>query len=227
MLRKVRGTAARQDTISVPWSTLLATGGQHGDAALAGALSRALCWVAGRGNKHAGPRPGSSKPLILCLVASDDVPRQYVPIMNAIFAAQRHEVSWHALLHDRLDADPPCARVHQVIIDACILGANDSALLQQAAHLTGGTYFKPPDLSSTLQHLLQSFAVDTTCRQWLQPPALLGVDFRAACFCHKRPCDMVYVCSVCMSIFCEQVADCSTCGTLFKKAAPKVGGLPP
>jgi transcription initiation factor TFIIH subunit 3 len=41
------------------------------------------------------------------------------------------------------------------------------------------------------------------------------VDFRAACFCHRRVVDQGYVCSICLSIFCEVPPDatCLTCGT--------------
>ena len=34
------------------------------------------------------------------------------------------------------------------------------------------------------------------------------VDFRAACFCHKRIIDMGYVCSVCLSSMCVFVCVC-------------------
>ena len=41
------------------------------------------------------------------------------------------------------------------------------------------------------------------------------MDFRAACFCHRRIVDVGFVCSICLSIFCEPVADgtCLTCGS--------------
>lgn len=32
------------------------------------------------------------------------------------------------------------------------------------------------------------------------------------CFCHKNTIDMGYICSVCLSIFCEHHKKCSTCG---------------
>lgn len=60
------------------------------------------------------------------------MPAQYIPTMNAIFAAQR------------------CG----VLIDACYLGASQSAFLQQAAHLTGGLYLRPARPAGLLQYLL-------------------------------------------------------------------------
>jgi transcription initiation factor TFIIH subunit 3 len=49
----------------------------------------------------------------------------------------------------------------------------------------------------------------------LNSPSAETVDFRAACFCHRRVVDTGYVCSVCLSIFCEvpEEAECLTCGT--------------
>ena len=44
------------------------------------------------------------------------------------------------------------------------------------------------------------------------------MDFRASCFCHKRSIDQGFVCSVCLSIFCEKCEKCSTCHTTFQVA---------
>ncbi|KZS93953.1 transcription factor Tfb4 [Sistotremastrum niveocremeum HHB9708] len=87
----------------------------------------------------------------------------------------------------------------KVVIDVCKIYGPDTTFLQQAAYLTGGSYIRmcflqPPSVRSLL-------AVPTTDR----------VDFRAACFCHKDIIDAGYVCSVCLSIFCQPVPVCSTC----------------
>ena len=42
----------------------------------------------------------------------------------------------------------------EVVIDACMLGASDSAFLQQAAHLTNGIYLRPKHKDALLQYLL-------------------------------------------------------------------------
>ena len=58
---------------------------------------------------------------IVCAVGSPDVPSQHVALMNATFGARKAGV----------------------LIDACMLGHAESAFLQQAAHITGGTYARP------------------------------------------------------------------------------------
>ncbi|KAH9563374.1 hypothetical protein CY35_05G122500 [Sphagnum magellanicum] len=111
----------------------------------------------------------------------------------------------------------------QVPIDACIVGSQHSAFLQQASHITGGIYMKPPQPEGLFQYLTMVFATDLYSRQFLQLPRSAGVDFRASCFCHKRTIDMGFVCSVCLSIFCKHHKACSTCGANFnvKKGGQK------
>lgn len=133
------------------------------------------------------------KPRVLCIAGSADPTEQYVPVMNCLFSAQR--------LGARVDS----LRIASV----------DSPFLQQAAHLTGGAYVRPRKPESVLQHMIARFAPDDVSSKQLRrilPPA---VDFRASCFCHKRPVDIGRVCSACLSIFCEDVSECSTCGTQF------------
>lgn len=56
---------------------------------LSGALSCALCLIHRLKSTTSRSRPVlSSRPRILCLMGSPDVPMQYIPIMNAIFSAQ-------------------------------------------------------------------------------------------------------------------------------------------
>lgn len=49
----------------------------------------------------------------------------------------------------------------------------------------------------------------------LVTPSADSVDFRAACFCHRNVIDTGFVCSICLSIFCEvpEGGECLTCGT--------------
>ena len=71
--------------------------GQEGPA-LAGAISRALCFLHRQqlGRSQAGGQQGlgsrvyqqQRKARILCLHASPDVPAQYIAMMNAVFSAQ-------------------------------------------------------------------------------------------------------------------------------------------
>jgi transcription initiation factor TFIIH subunit 3 len=53
-------------------------------------------------------------------MSSSELPLQYIPTMNAIFAAQAAHIA----------------------LDALVLGPADSAFLQQATHLTGGLYMR-------------------------------------------------------------------------------------
>jgi len=163
---------------------------------------------------------------ILIISTSGDLANQYIPLMNVIFAAQ----------HSRIPID-----IFKL--------AGDSVLLQQASFTTGGIFLAPyssPEavsLSSThtangtavstataptpnpqglLQYLFTAFLPDASARKHLLPPTNISVDFRAACFCHRRVVDVGYVCSVCLSIFCDEgsallVSEnsgmCLTCGT--------------
>ncbi|XP_024522776.1 general transcription and DNA repair factor IIH subunit TFB4 isoform X4 [Selaginella moellendorffii] len=162
---------------------------------LSASLSMALCYIQRALKEKIGP----SKPRMLCLQASPDAPHQYIAIMNAIFSAQRSMVP----------------------IDACMVGAQHSAFLQQAADITGGTYLMPQQADSLLEYLMTIFTVDLHSRQFIQLPRSAGVDFRASCFCHKRTIDMGYICSVCLSIFCKQHKECSTCGSSFASSGTK------
>lgn len=157
---------------------------------LSGSLSMALCYI----QRILRGGPSHPKPRILCLQGSPDGPQQYVAVMNAIFSAQRSMVP----------------------IDSCIVGSQHSAFLQQASHITGGIYLKPQQ-PGLFQYLAMVFATDLHTRRFLQLPRPTGVDFRASCFCHKKTIDMGYVCSVCLSIFCEHSKKCSTCEATFNQ----------
>ncbi|XP_062218052.1 general transcription and DNA repair factor IIH subunit TFB4-like isoform X3 [Phragmites australis] len=170
---------------------------------LSGALSIALCCcldiqrIFRSGTRYPQPR-------ILCLQGSPDGPEQYVAVMNSIFSAQRSMVP----------------------IDSCIVGTEDSAFLQQASYITGGVYLKPQELNGLFQYLAAVFATDLHSRTFMRLPKTLGVDFRASCFCHKKTIDMGYVCSVCLSIFCQNQKKCSTCGSEFSRVMPDLNSMP-
>ena len=71
------------------------------------------------------------------------------------------------------------------------------------------------NVGAALQYLLSCLSADTVTRGMLRVHQPLGVDFRASCFCHKKPLSVGYVCSVCLSIFCKQLPQCAICGTNF------------
>ncbi|KAK3625296.1 RNA polymerase II transcription factor B subunit 4 [Elasticomyces elasticus] len=133
---------------------------------------------------------------ILILSVSGDLSGSYIELMNTIFACQRLSIP--------LD----------------ILKLSGSAtFLQQAADTTGGIYLSlttPVQRAGLLQYLMFAFLPDPAARENLvMPGETEGVDFRAACFCHKRVVDVGFVCSICLSIFCEPLGDgtCLLCGS--------------
>lgn len=101
------------------------------------------------------------------------------------------------------------------MIDSCIL-KEDSSLLQQASNLTNGFYFKIPQISGLLNYLLWLFLPNESTRKILVYPPNAQVDYRAACFCHRKLIDVGYVCSVCLSVFCSFTPICSTCDCNFQ-----------
>lgn len=193
-----------------------------GGSMLADALSCALCHVNRFAPAKDAGSPSALKPRVLVLSCSPDDGAQYRPMMNAVFAAQR------------LGAP----------IDACCLSAVDSAFLQQAAHISGGTCTLPFRTHSSgatakqkgtseqrrlYQHLLSTFLADTETRKLLQQPHRPTLDLRPACFKTRRVVDIGFVCSVCLSIYHptavgkaeRRMTVCETCGTRFKPAAKR------
>ncbi|XP_010082753.1 PREDICTED: general transcription factor IIH subunit 3 isoform X1 [Pterocles gutturalis] len=171
--------------------------GQQTETLLAGSLAKALCFI----NKMSKEVKANQeiKSRILVIKAAEDSALQYMNFMNVIFAAQKQSV----------------------LIDACVLDT-DSGLLQQACDITGGIYLKVPHMPSLLQYLLWVFLPDQEQRSQLVLPPPVHVDYRAACFCHRNLIEIGYVCSVCLSIFCNFSPICSTCETAFKISLPPV-----
>ncbi|XP_029194878.2 general transcription factor IIH subunit 3-like isoform X1 [Acropora millepora] len=161
---------------------------------LASALTMALCYIH-RAEKEC-PVGQKLKSRILVLKAAPDVSTQYMAIMNCIFAAQKSNT----------------------VIDACVLNEH-SGFLQQAADITGGLYLKVPRTLALLQYLLWVFLPEPDVREQLVLPSSLHIDYRAACFCHRQLVDIGFVCSVCLSIYCQFIPLCLTCQTRFKLPA--------
>ncbi|KAL0491622.1 transcription initiation factor TFIIH subunit 3, partial [Acrasis kona] len=161
-------------------------------SSLAGAFSRALCFI----NRLEREKPiGTTlNSRVLAFQVSPDISMQYISIMNAIFSAQKMNVT----------------------LDSCILSTEDSSFLQQASYITGGVYLKPLKQEGLIQYLLSVFIVDKSLRGLVQLPVQATIDFRAACFETKKQIDLGYVCSVCLSIFDQHKWSCSTCGVKFE-----------
>lgn len=153
---------------------------------------------------------GSFKSRILILSVTQDASTQYIPMMNCIFAAQKKGIT----------------------IDVCKLFGKDTVFLQQASYLTSGTYFRLADdedqsksdtasatdmRSSLVQTLLTTYLPSRSMRGVMNLPSLEKIDFRAACFCHRKIVDIGYICSVCLSLFCSPKPSCLTCRSKFPK----------
>jgi transcription initiation factor TFIIH subunit 3 len=153
-------------------------------SAMARSLSQGLCYI----DRRLKDVP-STQARVLLVQADPDAPESYNAIMNCIFSAQKA----------------------QVPVDCCCVGAN-SMFLQQAADVTSGIYLHTQE-PGILQHLLTVFLPSQSCRRYLKQRRQETVDFRAACFCHRKIIEIAYVCSVCLSVFCEFSPVCATCGT--------------
>ncbi|KAL8995833.1 MAG: hypothetical protein Q9188_006715, partial [Gyalolechia gomerana] len=141
------------------------------------------------------PSASSLTTRILILSVSGSLSAQYIPLTNTIFACQRLSIP----------------------IDVAKL-AGDAVFLEQASDATRGIYLHIDYPKGLLQYLMMAFLPDQVSRRFLMNPGKTGVDFRAACFCHRKVVDLGFVCSVCLSIFCAPPDDaiCLTCGTQLK-----------
>ncbi|KAF3401254.1 RNA polymerase II transcription factor B subunit 4 [Talaromyces pinophilus] len=209
VMENVRELLASTDASDVTATSTMIAG------ALTLALShinrRTMTWTETHGNSNvetAGATAGSSSTaavsggnvslglqsriLIVSVSSSTDSAHQYIPIMNSIFA---------------------CQRLH-IPIDVCKL-SGDAVFLQQASDATRGVYMSLTEPRGLLQYLMMAFLPDQRSRKHLIVPSRVDVDFRAACFCHRRVVNIGFVCSICLSIFCEppENGDCLTCGT--------------
>ncbi|XP_057688650.1 general transcription factor IIH subunit 3 isoform X2 [Corythoichthys intestinalis] len=184
------------DQIRNLMSNIEVTGGST-DTLLAGSLAKALCYINRISKELEVGQEVKSR--ILVIKAADDCALQYMNFMNVIFAAQKQSI----------------------LIDACVL-ESDSGLLQQACDITGGLYLKIPQKAALAQYLLWVFLPDGEQRLQLLLPPPVHVDYRAACFCHRNLIQIGYVCSVCLSIFCNFSPICTTCETAFKIQLPQM-----
>ncbi|CCG81596.1 RNA polymerase II transcription factor B subunit 4 [Taphrina deformans PYCC 5710] len=164
---------------------------------MSGAITLALSYI----NRHASS-VGSSR--IMILSVSGDLEMQYIPMMNCIFSAQKQKV----------------------MIDIAKVGG-DAVFLQQASDATKGCYRNVRAGESLLGYLMGLFLPDQHVRRDLNLPAVANVDFRAACFCHKKVLDVGFVCSVCLSIFCQALPKCITCDSTFDVQEMKTFGAKP
>ncbi|GAA6036221.1 hypothetical protein JCM8097_006843 [Rhodosporidiobolus ruineniae] len=192
-----------------------------GGVNLVGALSMALCHInrlststdipfaaTTASSTTAATSSRKAKPRIVILSVTPDASSQYVSIMNCIFTAQKSNIQ----------------------IDVVKIYGTDAVFLQQACHLTSGSYYRLQRRAGLLQYLLMGFLPSPPAARNLNLPSQQAVDLRAACFCHRKIVDIGYVCSVCLSIFCAPLPVCSTCRTKFPMSTLKrlgFGARPP
>jgi transcription initiation factor TFIIH subunit 3 len=173
------------------------------------------------------------RPRILCMWGSPDAPSQYVAVMNAIFSAQRAEVAVDALV---LGADSAYLQQAAHLTGGLYMRAGGSSSTASVGGSTGagarGTASAAAQGSGllsglaaghaggALQYLLSVFSADTVTRGMLRVHQPQGVDFRASCFCHKRPIDIGHVCSVCLAIFCQPIPQCEICEYTWGPCSP-------
>jgi transcription initiation factor TFIIH subunit 3 len=90
---------------------------------------------------------------------TEDASAQYVPIMNCIFTAQKNvSLAGRPFVERRADR---CivryySRPQNIPIDVCKIFGPDAVFLQQACHLTSGSYFKIQRRAGLLQYLIVS-----------------------------------------------------------------------
>lgn len=128
---------------------------------------------------------------VLVLKLGNDMQAQYHTTMNCIFAAQRQGI----------------------VIDACVLATHASVLMKQAAHLTRGVYLhvsRKAQFEDLIVHLTSAFAASSAIREHMRLPLVDEIDFHANCFCHDPPrrLDQGWVCSVCLSAYCDEHKEC-------------------
>ena len=162
---------------------------------------------------NAPSQPLDARILLLSVSPSPDLAHQYIPIMNSIFACQRLSIPI-----DVLQIPLPSVDGSRENAIKTTEGLTASPFLQQASDATHGIYISIPasDTSPSLTtYLLSALLSSPTTRGHLVLPTSISVDFRAACFCHRKIVSIGFVCSICLSIFCEppENGDCLTCGT--------------
>ena len=101
---------------------------------------------------------------------------------------------------------------HRVIVDAIILSKETSHFLQQACLITNGIYQQPQDQKHFLSILQTHFLPSASTRTVLETPIQKSVDFKASCFCHQKTVEFAFMCSVCLTLTCEESETCIVCG---------------
>jgi transcription initiation factor TFIIH subunit 3 len=158
---------------------------------LANGLSKSLCII----NRQI--QLSKFLPRVLIMQFDKDRVVDYNSFMNSIFNAQKLEI----------------------LVDALVVSKFDSHILQQACFLTGGLYLRHRDEDNILQILTMHFLLDDKVRKLFNQPLQKTVDFKASCHCHRSPVEYAYMCSVCLTLICEDADVCPVCSSPSRRVA--------
>lgn len=177
---------------SLPSSSTSSAGAtQLKTSSLSQALSTALCII----NRQQQKQPKLQPRIVIIQVSKDDS-SSYNAMMNSIFSAQKLNVP----------------------VDSIVLSKGESHFLQQASLLTKGVYLHSLDQRDVLTQMLTHCLPSSHTRTVLEPRVQQSVDFKASCFCHRKPVETAFMCSVCLALTCDEAEACGTCGTVVRKS---------
>lgn len=163
---------------------------------------------------------------ILVVSVSDSNPAQYITTMNAVFAAAHSQIPVDTLC---LRGNPTFLQQASYLTGGAFIRAREPQGIIQ--YLMFGLGRCPPSLDFGSDNKGDPLSAKGKKAGGsnkkvgggggnsgrggnpLMIPNAELVDFRAACFCHRKVVDTGFVCSVCLSIFCEVPKDgeCLTC----------------
>lgn len=102
-------------------------------------------------------------------------------------------------------------------IDVCMLTSIQSPFLQQASNITKGFYYRVLQRKNLIQILITVFLAQGKTREIMVLPKSDGYNLiqNVPCICHNKrlPNDIGYVCSVCLSVYCQKIDECRICGS--------------
>lgn len=162
---------------------------------------------------------------ILVVSVSESSPAQYIPTMNSVFAASHAGIPIDILsLHGSatflqqasyitrgtfMEAASPQGLLTYLLFGFASSISSAKTVMTTTSNTGGTTKHDDED-----HHGGGGGGGGGAGMNQLVSPSTVSVDFRAACFCHRKVIDTGFVCSICLSIFCEvpQDAECLTCG---------------
>lgn len=182
---------------------------EKNNSLLSGSIAQALCLINANKSDY-----NNSRIIIFSLGSShsDNYSSQYLKLINCFFAAQKINVVIDACTITMARNSEESAPVSASMEDRF-----SASILQQGCDLTGGRYIRVHKIASLLEHLFWCLSpLGKERSQYILPPKL-KISPPAACFCHRKVLEIGYVCSVCVSIFCQYLPFCSTCNSnMFK-----------